>query len=79
MMLADAKNLLLMGNVFSWDSNGKKPLSLVPDDQLMAASKWFAQKIKEEGPNPRMREQIEAIRVVLEDRESRNPQAKLAL
>lgn len=78
MTLDDAKNTLLMGNAFSWEYNGGKPLDLVPDDVLRTALKWFIQKLKEQ-PNSRMEEQVIAIRLVLADHEANSPQARLAL
>jgi hypothetical protein len=78
MTLDDAKNLTLLGNGFSWDCNGGKPLALVPDDVLRVASRWFRDKLQEQ-PSRRMEQQIQAIALVLEDREARSPQARFAL
>lgn len=82
MDLAHAKNLALMGRPESWGGRGGAPLDLVPDGTLRQARAFFLRCIKEEpkgATRPRLEAQVDAINMVLWDREEHNPQVRLAL
>jgi hypothetical protein len=76
MTLAAAESLALMGQPLAWDGYGRQPLRDVPDPVLRKARGFFS---RVEQMSPRVKEQIEAITVVLEDREARSPQHSLSL
>jgi hypothetical protein len=79
--LEAAETLPLLGATTSWDGYGTKPMGLVPDKVLRAARRWFTQKLNEAGDrrDPRFEAQVEAITVILTDREAHSPQGTLAL
>lgn len=83
--LEHAKAARLIGQSYSWDGYGGKRLGDVPDAVLKSARKFFAERLaaaEYERPgrsDSRLVDQIEAIRVVLADREANSPQARLAL
>jgi hypothetical protein len=76
--IADAKATRLMGQTGVWHGNGGRALALVPDGVLRQARSFFKQRHAED-PSDRLREQIDAITLVLDDREANSPQARLAL
>jgi hypothetical protein len=78
MTVADAKATRLMGQTGVWHGNGGRALELVPDGVLRQARSFFSQRNREE-PSQRLQEQIEAITLVLDDREANSPQERLAL
>ena len=78
MNLAMAKRIPLLGDSSRWDGFGGQRLDKVPDKVLHAAARWFREKLRE-SESPRMEVQLEAIRLVLADREANSPQTTLAL
>jgi hypothetical protein len=76
MDLATAKALPLMGQPTSWAGYGRAPLEAVPDGVLRQARSFF-KRVDE--PNERTKAQVQAIDLVLADREANNPQQSLAL
>lgn len=65
-----------MGKPESWTGYGRTPLDGIPDGVLRQARSFFA---RVEQPNDRTREQVQAIDLILADREAHNPQQSLAL
>jgi hypothetical protein len=78
MTVAEAKTLPLMGRPESWGCRGGKPLGEIPDGVLRQARRFFSDICKQE-PNARAEQQVEAIQLILADREAHNPQQALAL
>jgi hypothetical protein len=76
MDLATAKATPLMGQPTSWAGYGRAPLEAVPDGVLRQARSFF-KRVDE--PNERTKAQVQAIDLVLADREANNPQQSLAL
>jgi hypothetical protein len=77
-VLAEARALPLMGRSDSWNGYGQRPLGDCPDTVLRQARAFF-RKILREGSSQRVEEQLEAIALVLEDREANSPQCALDL
>lgn len=78
MDLAGAKAIPLMGRPESWGGRGGKLLGTVPDGVLRQARSFFKECLRE-GPNPRLKAQVQAIDLILADREAHHPQHSLAL
>jgi hypothetical protein len=78
MRVEDAKAMRLMGQTGVWHGNGGRALELVPDGILRQARSFFRQRNAED-PSPRLQGQIEAISMVLDDREANSPQGQLSL
>jgi hypothetical protein len=76
MNLAAAHALTLMGQPGSWAGCAGKPLRACPDGVLRQARAFFKGL---EHKTARTKEQVEGIRLVLDDREAHNPQQRLAL
>ena len=76
MTLLEARELPLMGRPESWNGCGKKRLELCPDGVLKQARHFFA-RLANEAPNPRAKEQVVAIDLVLEERAAHDPQQAL--
>jgi hypothetical protein len=76
-----AEKLPLLGAGTSWDGWGAKPLGKCPDKVLRAAKRWFTQKLNEQGDqrDARFERQVDAITVILTDREAHSPQGSLSL
>lgn len=85
--LRAAKNIPLMGATTSWDGWGQRPLGACPDKVLRAARRFFLEKVRENeqarrdgAPSVlRMVQQLDAIALILLDREANSPQQVLAL
>lgn len=78
MNLAAARATKLMGQTGVWSGHGGRALEHVPDGVLRQARAFFKSRNAEE-PSPRLKEQVEAITIVLADREEHSPQERLAL
>lgn len=78
MMVDEAKATLLMGQHGSWNGFAKHPLERIPDGTLKQARAFFVIRNREE-PSRRLEDMIEAITMVLHDREANSPQGMLAL
>jgi hypothetical protein len=78
MNVAAAKALKLLGQSTVWHGHGGRALADVPDGVLKQARRFFKDRNHEE-PSARLQEQIEAITLVLADREENSPQERLAL
>lgn len=76
--LARAELLPLMGRPESWHGKGGQPLGAV-DDSILRQAKRFFERCLLEGANPRMTQQLEAIALILADREANSPQGSLSL
>ena len=77
-VLAVAMGAPLMGKPESWDHHGGKALGDRPDKVLLAALRFFKDKLRTSA-NPRMEEQVQYISLILADREAHSAQAALAL
>lgn len=78
MTLGEAKALPLMGRPESWGCRGGKPLGDIPDGVLKQARRFFGDICRAES-SPRAEQQVDAITLVLADREAHNPQQLLRL
>jgi hypothetical protein len=74
-----AEHLTLMGRPESWDGWSGSPLGECPDSVLRSARGFFRKLISEGTKSVRVQQQLEAIALVLEDREARSPQQSLSL
>lgn len=81
--LAWAAALPLMGkDTASWSGHGRKPIGEVPDGVLKQARNFFSSKVREQPEgrtSERMRAQVEAIDVVMDDRALNSDQVALPL
>ena len=78
MTTAEARGTLLMGSGGSWNGYGGRKISDAPTEILTSARRWFREK-QSEHPRSHIAAQIEAIALVLEERERNSPQQRLPL
>jgi hypothetical protein len=78
MNLSVARATKLLGKPHVWAGHGGRVLVDVPDGVLRQARRFFRDRNAEE-PSARLVEQLEAIQLVLDDRETNSPQERLAL
>lgn len=79
MDLATAQALPLMGRPESWNGYGRTRLEGVPDGVLRQARRFFMEITRAGTGSPRVDEQLEAIALILADREAHSPQQSLSL